>query len=157
MNPLVINSHAEFEKYIGKELGVSDYLKISQDRIDKFAEATLDYQWIHTDPKRAKKEGNFGSTIAHGYLNISIAPYLWEQIADIRNIDMMINYGVEELKFNQPVVVDSEVRLKATLQSLANLRGISKCHLKISLEIKGNMKPAFTGVLIFLYYFNNND
>lgn len=157
MNPLVINSHAEFEKYIGKELGVSDYLKISQDRIDKFAEATLDYQWIHTDPKRAKKEGNFGSTIAHGYLNISIAPYLWEQIADIRNIDMMINYGVEDLKFNQPVVVDSEVRLKATLQSLANLRGISKCHLKINLEIKGNMKPAFTGVLIFLYYFNNND
>jgi len=156
MNPLVISSHAEFEKYIGKELGVSDYLKITQDRINKFAEATLDYQWIHTDPERAKKEGNFGSTIAHGYLNISIAPYLWEQIADIRNIDMMINYGVEDLKFNQPVLVDSEVRLKASLQSLTNLRGISKCHLKITLEIKGNKKPAFSGVLIFLYYFNNN-
>ncbi len=156
MNPLVISSHAEFEQYIGKELGVSDYLKITQDRIDKFAEATLDYQWIHTDPERAKREGSFGSTIAHGYLNISISPYLWEQIADIRNIDMMINYGVEDLKFNQPVLVDNEVRLRASLQSLTNLRGISKCHLKITLEIKDNKKPAFTGVLVFLYYFNNN-
>jgi acyl dehydratase len=156
MNPVIIDSHAEFEKYIGKEIGVSDYLQITQDRINKFADATLDHQWIHTDPKRAKKEGNFGSTIAHGYLNISISPYLWEQIAEIRNIDMMINYGMEDLKFNQPVLVDSEVRLKAELKSLANLRGVSKCHLKITLEIKGNKKPAFTGVLVFLYYFNNN-
>ena len=92
-----------------------------------------------------------------GYLNISISPYLWEQIAEIRNIDMMINYGLEDLKFNQPVLVDSEVRLKAELKSLANLRGVSKCHLKITLEIKGNKKPAFTGVLVFLYYFNNNN
>ena len=156
MNPVIISSHQEFEKYVGKVIGVSDYLKITQDRINKFADATLDHQWIHIDPERAKKEGNFGSTIAHGYLNISISPYLWEQIAEIRNIDMMINYGMEDLKFNQPVLVDSEVRLKAELKSLANLRGVSKCHLKITLEIKGNKKPAFTGVLVFLYYFNNN-
>jgi len=156
MNPVIISSHQEFEKFVGKEIGVSDYLKISQERIDKFADATLDHQWIHTNPERAKKEGNFGSTIAHGYLNISISPYLWEQIAEIKNIDMMINYGMEDLKFNQPVLVGSEVRLKAELKSLANLRGISKCHLKVTLEIKGNRKPAFTGVLVFLYYFNNN-
>ena len=156
MNPVIISSHEQFEQYIGKEIGVSDYLKITQDRIDRFAEATLDYQWIHTDPKRAKKEGSFGSTIAHGYLNIAISPYLWEQIAEIRNIDMMINYGMEDLKFNQPVLVDSEVRLKASLHSLVNLRGVSKCHLKVTLEVKGNKKPAFTGILVFLYYFNNN-
>lgn len=156
MSKLIISSHAEFEQYLGKVLGESEYLKISQDRIDKFADATIDYQWIHTDPVRAKKEGGFGSTIAHGYLNISISPYLWEQIAEIRNIDMMINYGVEDLKFNQPVLVDSEVRLIASLKSLTNLRGISKCHLNVTLEIKGNKKPAFTGVLVFLYYFNNN-
>ena len=156
MSKLIIGSHAEFEKYIGKELGVSEYLTISQDRIDKFAEATIDYQWIHTDPERAKKEGNFGSTIAHGYLNISISPYLWKQIAEIQNLNMMINYGMEDLKFNQPVVVNSEVRLRAKLHSLVNLRGISKCHLKVDLEIKGNKKPAFTGILVFLYYFNNN-
>jgi len=67
MSKVIISSHQEFEQYLGKELGVSDYLKITQERIDKFADATLDYQWIHTDPKRAAKEGNFGSTIAHGY------------------------------------------------------------------------------------------
>ena len=156
MSRLVIGSHKQFEQYIGKELGASNYLKISQDRINKFADATLDHQWIHIDPERAKKEGNFGSTIAHGYLNISIAPYLWEQIADIQNIDMMINYGVEDLKFNQPVLVDSEVRMVARLKSLVYLRGISRCHLHVTLEIKGNRKPAFTGVLVFLYYFNNN-
>jgi len=156
MSKLIINSHAEFEQYIGKELGVSDYMTITQDRINKFADATDDHQWIHTDPERAKTEGNFGTTIAHGYLNISISPYLWKQIAEIRNIDMMINYGMEDLKFNQPVLVNSDVRLKATLHGLVNLRGISKCHLKVELEIKGNKKPAFSGILVFLYYFNNN-
>jgi acyl dehydratase len=156
MNPLVISSHSEFEQYVGKELGVSDYVKITQQQIDRFAEATWDHQWIHTDPSRAQKEGSFGGTIAHGYLNISISPYLWKQIAKIQNINMMINYGVEDLRFNQPVLVDSEVRLRAKLRSLVNLRGISKCHLEIALEIKGNRKPAYTGVLVFLYYFNNN-
>ena len=157
MSAVIISSHQEFENYVGKEIGVSEYLKITQDRIDKFADATLDYQWIHTDPKRAKAEGAFGSTIAHGYLNIAISPYLWEQIAEIRNIDMMINYGMEDLKFNQPVLVNSEVRLRAGLHSLLNLRGVSKCHLKVILEIKGNKKPAFSGILVFLYYFNNNN
>lgn len=156
MSTLIIGSHAEFEQFIGKELGVSDYVKITQDRIDKFADATLDHQWIHTDPVRAKAEGSFGCTIAHGYLNVSISPYLWNQIAEIRNLNMMINYGVEDLKFNQPVLVDSEVRLRAKLHSLVNLRGISKCHLKVDLEIKGNKKSAFSGFLVFLYYFNNN-
>lgn len=156
MNKVIIGSHVEFEKFIGKEIGVSEYLLIDQDRINNFAEATLDHQWIHTDPERAKKEGNFGGTIAHGYLNISISPYLWKQIAEIQNLDMMINYGMEDLKFNQPVLVNSEVRLRAKLHSLINLRGISRCHLKVDLEIKGNKKPAFTGILVFLYYFNNN-
>jgi len=155
MSKVIISSHQEFEQFIGKQIGVSDFLKITQDRIDKFADATLDYQWIHTNPERAKKEGGFGCTIAHGYLNISIAPYLWEQIAEIRNINMMINYGVEDLKFNQPVLVNNEVRLVAKLHSLANLRGITKCQLHVTLEIKDNKKPAFTGILVFLYYFKN--
>ncbi len=155
MGKVIISSHQEFEQFIGKEIGVSDYLKITQERIDKFADATLDYQWIHTNSERAKTEGGFGSTIAHGYLNISIAPYLWEQIAEIRNINMMINYGVEDLKFNQAVLVNNEVRLIAKLHSLVNLRGITKCQLHVTLEIKDNKKPAFTGILVFLYYFKS--
>ena len=153
MRKLVIGSFEEFEKYLGQELGVSDYLKITQEQINKFAEATLDPQWIHIDPERAATESPFKSTIAHGYLTLAVAPYLWKQIAEFKNIKMMINYGIEKLKFNQPVLVNSEVRLKAKLQSLLNLRGVTKAQLDIELEIKDNKKPAFTGSLIFLYHF----
>jgi len=153
MEKVIISSHQEFEAYIGKEIGVSDFLKIEQERINAFADATLDHQWIHLDQERASTEGKFGGTIAHGYLTLSILPHLWQQIAEIRNIEMMINYGIEKLKFNQPVVVNSEVRLRVKLTSLADLRGISKCQLNVSLEIKDQKKPAFTGEMIFLYHF----
>lgn len=154
MDKLIISSYAEFEKYIGEILGVSKYLKISQEQINQFAEATLDPQWIHTDPERAKKESPFGDTIAHGYLTLAVAPYLWKQIAEIKNIKMMINYGIEKMKFNQPVLVNSEVRLVAKLESLADLRGITKAQIHITMEIKGSKKPAYTASLIFLYHFN---
>lgn len=153
MEKVIISSHQEFETYIGHEIGVSDYVKIDQERVDAFADATLDHQWIHLDQERAKAEGKFGGTIAHGYLTISLLPHLWQQIADIQNIEMMINYGIEKLKFNQAVVVGSEVRLRVKLSSLADLRGITKCQLNVSLEIKGENKPAFTGEFIFLYHF----
>ncbi len=152
MAKVVIGSHAEFEEYIGQELGVSEYLKIDQERINAFAEATIDHQWIHTNPEKAA-ESAFGTTIAHGYLTVSLLPYLWEQIAEINNIKMMINYGIEKLKFNQPVKVNDEVRLKVKLTSLADLRGITKCQLNVKLEIKDNPKPAFSGEFIFLYHF----
>ncbi len=153
MGRVVISSHKEFEQYIGEEIGVSDYLKIDQDRIAAFADATLDHQWIHLDQERAKKEGSFGNTIAHGYLTLSLLPHLWQQIADIQNIEMMINYGIEKLRFNQAVVVNSEVRLRVKLTSLVDLRGISKCQLHVALEVKDQRKPAFTGELVFLYHF----
>ncbi len=80
MEKLVINSYEEFESYLGKELGISEWLEIDQDRINKFADATLDHQWIHVDVERAKQESPFKSTIAHGYLTLSVLPYLWQQI-----------------------------------------------------------------------------
>lgn len=153
MSKVVIGSHQEFEQYIGEVIGVSDYLTIDQERVNAFADATLDHQWIHLDEEKAKKETKFGGTIAHGYLTLSILPHLWQQIAEINNIEMMINYGIEKLKFNQAVVVGSAVRLKVKLTSLADLRGISKCQLNVTLEIKDNPKPAFTGEMIFLYHF----
>lgn len=154
MAQLEIGSYEEFEKYIGKELGVSDYLKITQDQINKFADATLDHQWIHTDPERAKTESPFKSTIAHGYLTVSVMPYLWEQIAEFKNVKLMVNYGIEKLKFNQAVLVDSEVRMKATLANLRNLRGVTKATLNIVIEIKDNEKPALETDIIFLYHFH---
>lgn len=150
---VVINSYEEFQSYLGEELGVSEYLTITQDQINLFADATLDHQWIHTDPERAKEESPFGGTIAHGYLTLSVAPNLWEQIVDIRNIKMMINYGIESLKFGQPVKAGDSVRLRARVADLANLRGITKAQIKVDLEIKDEKKPAYTATLVFLYHF----
>jgi len=155
MSKLIIGSFEDFNQYLGQELGVSDYTRITQDQINMFADATLDQQWIHTDPERAAKESPFKKAIAHGYLTISIAPYLWQQIAEIRNLRMMINYGIEKMKFNQPVLVNDEVRLRVKLESLLNLRGITKARLHITLEIKNNPKPAYTSIIVFLYHFNN--
>lgn len=153
MAKVIIGSYEEFERYIGKELGVSDYLTIDQDRINRFADATLDHQWIHTDENRALTDSPFKKTIAHGYLAMSLVPYLWNQIAEINNIKMLINYGIDNLKFNQPVVVGSDVRLRVKLASLVNLRGIAKTGLEAVLEIKDNPKPAFTATVVLLYHF----
>ncbi len=153
MSKVIINSFDEFNKYLGQDIGSSGYLPISQERINKFADATLDHQWIHTDPERAA-ESPFGSTIAHGYLTLSILPHLWGQIAEIRNITMMVNYGIESLKFGEPVLVKDEVRLHASLESLIDLRGITKCILGVKLEVKGKKKPALKANLVFLYHFN---
>lgn len=156
MSKVIIGSHLEFDQYLGKEVGVSRYLKIDQERINAFADATLDHQWIHVDTERATKEGGFGTTIAHGYLTLSVLPYLWEEIAEINNTKMMINYGIEKLKFNQPVLVNNEVRLRLRLTELTKIRGITKCRMGVRLEIKDNPKPAFIGEIIFLYHFNES-
>ena len=153
MGKITINSYLEFERFIGKELGVSDYHKITQEQINKFADASLDHQWIHIDAEKAKKESPYGTTIAHGYLSLSILPYLWNQIIEVNNIKMLVNYGIEKLKFNQPVLVNSEVRVNAKLISLLNLRGLTKAEINVILEIKNNDKPALEASLIFLYQF----
>jgi len=147
----IITSHAEFEQHLGQELGVSSWHVITQDQINKFADAT--YQWIHTDEEKAKNEGPFGGTIAHGYLTLSLIPFLWKEIVDIQNLKMEINYGIESLKFAQPVLVNSKIRLKAKLASIVNLRGVTKVHMGIEMEIEGQKKPAFTGEVVFLYHF----
>src|ERR1700754_4810834 len=120
---VVINNYAEFEELLGKEIGTSGWHTITQDQINKFAEATIDHQWIHTDPERAALESPFKATIAHGYLTVSLLPYFWHQIADVRNLKMQINYGIDSIKFGQAVLVDSRVRLKAKLAAIIHLRG----------------------------------
>lgn len=155
MSTVIINSFEEYKTYEGKELGTSDYLKISQDRIQNFADATLDHQWIHLDQEKAKAESPFKTTIAHGYLTLSVLPYLWGQIVEVRNNKMMVNYGVENLKFIAPVTVDSNIRLKAGLKSIVDLRGVSKAVIDITIEVEGQRKPALKGDIVFLYHFNN--
>ncbi|CAN5913965.1 MaoC family dehydratase [soil metagenome] len=154
MSKLTIKTFEEFEKYEGVELGVSEYHAITQEQINKFADATLDHQWIHLDPERAKAESPFGTTIAHGYLTVSLLPYLWGQIVSIENVKLQVNYGIESLRFNQAVLVDHQVRLRAKLLSLKNLRGITKAQIEVTMEIKDSKKPAFNGTITFLYHFN---
>jgi len=154
MGKVVINNFKEFETFVGKEMGVSNYVKVTQPQINQFADATFDHQWIHTDPERALVESPFKATIAHGYLALSLVPHLWEQIAQINNYRLLVNYGIEKLKFNQPVLVDNEIRLRVSLQAITNLRGIAKTEMNVEMEIKDQKKPAFTATLIFLYHFN---
>ena len=153
MPKLIINSYDEFEEFVGKELGVSDYHTITQEQIDKFADATLDHQWIHVDSERARKESPYGSTIAHGYFSLSVLPYLWDQIIEVNNITMLVNYGIESFKFGEPVVVNGAVRIRTKLKSIINLRGTAKVEVDVVMEIKDGKKPAYKGVVVFLYQF----
>jgi acyl dehydratase len=152
---VIINNYAEFEELLGKEIGTSGWHTITQQQINQFAEATIDHQWIHTDEERAKNEGPFGATIAHGYLTVSLLPYFWHQIADVQNLKMQINYSIDSIKFAQPVKVNSRVRLIAKLASIVNLRGITKAAIGVTMEIEGEKKPAYTGEVVFLYHFKD--
>ncbi|GAB3001321.1 MaoC family dehydratase [Cyclobacterium sp. 1_MG-2023] len=153
MSKLIINSFEDFQDYIGKELGVSEYHQVTQEQINLFADATIDHQWIHTDPEKAKAEGAFGGTIAHGYLTLSLVPFLWNQIVQVNNLKMMVNYGIENLRFANPVKVNDEIRMHATLANISDLRGTIKTEMKVKIEIKGERKPALAAQLIFLYHF----
>jgi acyl dehydratase len=153
MGKLIVNSYEEFEKHNGKLLGYSGYHRVTQEQINRFADATMDHQWIHVDAERARRESPFGTTIAHGYLSVSILPYLWDQIIEVNNITMLVNYGIENLKFGQPVLVNNEVRIKTSLKSILNLRGTAKAEVEVVMEIKDSNKPAFKGVIVFLYQF----
>ena len=167
MEKVIINSYEEFEKLVGQQIGVSDYVELSQERINLFADATLDHQWIHVDTERAKVDSPYHSTIAHGYLTLSMLPYLWNQIIQVNNLKMMINYGMDKMKFGQAVLSGQSIRLVTTLHSpgqsvrmvaslhsLTNLRGVAKAEIKFAIEIKDQPKKALEGIAVFLYYFN---
>lgn len=154
MTKVIIKSFDELNDLKGKELGISEYYQITQEQINLFADATLDHQWIHIDAEKAKTDSPFGNTIAHGYLTISILPHLWNQIVDVQNLKMQVNYGIEKFKFNAPVLVNSKVRLHARVVDVVNLRGTVKANIGIKLEIEGNRKPAYEGEIVFLYHFN---
>ena len=155
MGKLVINSYDEFASHLGEKLGTSEWLLVDQERINMFADATLDHQWIHVDVERAKQESPYKSTIAHGYLTLSLLPYMWDQIIEVNNLKMMVHYGMDKMKFGQPVITGSRVRLVTYLQSIINLRGTCKAEIKFVIEIEDAKKPALEGVATFLYFFNN--
>ena len=151
---LEINSYEEFAAHLGEEIGTSEWLTVDQDRINQFADATLDHQWIHVDVERAKAESPYKSTIVHGYLTLSLVPYFWNQIIKVNNLKMLVNYGMDKMRFGQAVPVGSRLRMVTKLHEIANLRGICKASIAFKIEIEGQRKPALEGIATFLYYFN---
>lgn len=152
---LIINSYEDFATYVGKELGVSQWVELSQERINQFAAATDDFQWIHVNEERCKAESPFGQTIAHGYLTISLIPLMWNQIIEVNNLERMMNYSMEKMRFGQPVLSGQSIRMRVSLQELQNLRGAIKTKVKLVIEIKETGKKAAEATAAFVYYFKD--
>jgi acyl dehydratase len=126
---------------VGQDLGASEWIEIDQARIDLFADATGDHQWIHVDPEQAAS-GPFGATIAHGYLTLALTNQFLPEIVRVDGISMGINYGVNKVRFPQPVVVGSRVRASAVLSSADEIDGGVQAVITIVVEIEGAQKPA---------------
>ena len=150
MEKLIVNSYEEFAEYLGKPLGTSDWLLVDQERINLFADPILDHQWIHVDTERAARERQFHSTIAHGYLTLSLLPYLWDQIIQVNNIKMLVNYGMDKMRFGAPVITGSRVRMSATLHGITDIHGMCKTEIKFKIEIEGQRKPALEVIATFI-------
>ncbi len=149
--PTVFESPRDLAKAVGQQLGHSDWLEITQDRIDKFAEATGDHQWIHVDPERAK-QGPFGATIAHGYLTQALVNLFLPQIVEVRGISMGVNYGADRLRFPAPVPVGSRLRGRAELLEVEEIKGTVQAKIRVSVEIEGSDRPACVVDTISRYY-----
>jgi acyl dehydratase len=140
--PTVFTTPRDLLAAVGKPLGASDWLEIRQERIDGFADATGDHQWIHVDPERAKR-GPFGKTIAHGYLTLSLVNCFLPQIIEVRGISMGVNYGCDKVRFPAPVPVGSRVRGVGQLVAAEEVKGGAvQASVRVTVEIEGGAKPA---------------
>jgi len=148
---LIIDSVESAQALVGREIGVSDWYLIDQDRINRFAEATDDYQWLHVDVERAKKELPVGSTIAHGYLLTGLFTVLTQEIVTFK-CERVINYGLDKVRFKQMVPAGSRVRLRLTLKSARKRAGALQIIFANALEIEGQVKPACVADTIALYF-----
>lgn len=147
----IFESLTELGSAVGEELGQSEWIQIDQDRIDAFAEATGDHQWIHTDPEKAKA-GPFGTTIAHGYLTLSLLPMLTWQSYEVRGVAGALNYGLDKVRFPSPVPVGSRLRSTSTLTSFDTFEGGAQAVVTCTIEIEGGQKPACVAATIVRFF-----
>lgn len=148
-----VNGIAELKEKVGQHLGYSDWVEITQERVNTFADATGDHQWIHVDPERAKKESPFGGPIAHGYLTLSLGPLLMPQILRVDGVKMGVNYGAGKVRFPSPVPVGSNVRLGAELVSVEDVGGGgAQVTMLFTFEVQDAPKPSCVAEIIFRYY-----
>jgi acyl dehydratase len=153
MTSLVIDGIAGLKAAVGSQLGTSDWITVDQERIDKFADATGDHNWVHVDPIRAAKDGPAGRTIYHGFGTLSMIPVLFESMFQVTNIGLRLNYGLNRVRFPAPVPVDSRVRLHATLAEVLDISG-GGVNLLIDfvIEAEDQVKPACVAQSVFRYY-----
>ena len=150
---IVIDNPSEIKNFINKPLTPSEWYHVTQEKINKFADATSDHQWIHVDEERAKKEMPNGKTIAHGYYMVSLLPKLAAQNAEIKNTSKTLNYGSDKVRFINMVKVGSHVRLKRAIISCEEMNnGGFRVVIKCELEIKDDIKPAFIAETISLVF-----
>ncbi len=140
----------EFRTHVGEELGTSDWITVTQEQINTFADATGDHQWIHVDPEKAAK-GPFGTTIAHGYLTLSLLPVMVGGIYEVQNLAMGVNYGANKIRFPEPVPVDSRIRATATLTDVTDIAIGSQITMKVVVEREGAAKPACVAEVVYVY------
>ena len=148
----IIDGIDELKARIGDHLGYSDWMEITQDQVNLFAEATGDHQWIHVDPERATKHSPFGGPIAHGYLTLSVAPKLLPQVMQVTGVTMGVNYGANKIRFPSPVPVGSKLRIGAELANVEDVAGGVQVTLDTTYEIEGGEKPVCVAQLLFRYY-----
>jgi len=142
MPPLVIESHSDLKDHVGKQIATTDWLTVTQDRIQQFADATGDHQWIHVDVERSRRESPYKNTIAHGFLTLSLLPQLMPQVLHIKNgVRMGINYGLNRVRFVSPVRAGSQIRAHFTLQSLKELSDGVEIVYGVTVEGEGLEKP----------------
>ena len=147
-----VTSSEELKSLVGSHLGYSEYITVTQEQVNLFADATGDHQWIHVDPEHAKN-GPFGQTIAHGYLTLSLIPVLLGGVMHVDNVKMGGNYGANKVRFTSPVLVGSEIRAGATLASVEDVTGGVQVALDVTVEVKDTVKPSCVAQVVFRYYF----
>jgi acyl dehydratase len=146
-----INGIDELRTLAGEHLGYSDWLEITQEMVDQFAEATGDHQWIHVDVERAKA-GPFGGPIAHGYLTLSLGPRLAPEIYRVSGVSMGVNYGADRIRFPAPVPVGSKLRLGAKLLEVTDIAGGAQMKMEFSFEVEAASKPSCVAEVLFRVY-----
>jgi acyl dehydratase len=147
----VVETPAGLLELVDADLGATDWVEITQDRIEQFADATGDHQWIHVDVERAKS-GPFGGPIAHGYLTLSLGPVLLPEIFTVSGISMGVNYGANKIRFMSPVPVGAKLRAGAKIVSVEDVAGGAQVTMEATFEVEGAAKPSCVAEIIFRYY-----
>jgi acyl dehydratase len=149
--PVTVHAVEEFHELQGRHLGYSQWHVVDQPRVDLFADATEDHQWIHVDPVRAA-EGPYGGTIAHGYLTLSMAPVLLHDVLQVEGMRFGVNYGCNKVRFPAPVKVGAKLRLGAQVADVEDVQGGVQVVLDLTLETEGSTKPSCIAQVVYRYY-----